>query len=88
MTSWSVVYSDTGRISLATATAEERTAVVQFEKGLCADPHAAGEIYPDRVGGLYTALLTVGGRPAWTSVLYRVDDAAREVLVVALISGP
>lgn len=51
MTSWSVVYSDTGRISLATATAEERTAVVQFEKGLCADPHAAGEIYPDRVGG-------------------------------------
>ncbi|MGC5401894.1 hypothetical protein ACPXCP_39910 [Streptomyces sp. DT20] len=85
---WSVLYSDTGRISLASATAEERAAVLQFEKGLSIDPHAAGEIYPDRVGGLYTALLTVGGRAAWTSVLYRVDDVAREVLVVALISGP
>ncbi|MER7817399.1 hypothetical protein [Streptomyces sp. NPDC096153] len=85
---WSIVYSDTGRVSLATATAEERAAVLAFEKELARDPYALGELYPDRVGGLYTALLTVGGRPAWTSVLYRVDETAREVLVVALISGP
>jgi len=87
-TPWSVVYSDTGRAGLATATAEERAAILAFEARLAADPYVNGELYPDRVGGLYTALLTVGGRMAWTSVLYRVDEAAREVLVVALISGP
>ncbi|MGV9315177.1 hypothetical protein ACWDR0_23785 [Streptomyces sp. NPDC003691] len=87
-TSWSVVYSDTGRAGLATATAEERSAVLAFEKQLAQTPHALGELYPDPVGGLYTALLEVGGVPAWTSVLYRVDDTAREVLVVAIISGP
>ena len=85
---WSVVYSDTGRAGLATATPAERAAILAFEKYLATDPHAAGELYPDRVGGLYTALLAVGGRLAWTSVLFRVDDARREVLVVALISGP
>ncbi|MFF4392966.1 hypothetical protein GTW69_37890 [Streptomyces sp. SID7760] len=86
--SWSVVYSDTGRAALATATPDERAAVLKFEAQLADAPHHLGELYPDRVGGLYTALLTVSGRPAWTSVLYRIDDARREVLVVALVSGP
>lgn len=85
---WSVVYSDTGRAALASATPEERAAVLKFEAQLAEGPHSLGEFYPDRVGGLYTALLTVGGRLAWTSVLYRTDDARREVLVVALVSGP
>ncbi|MFE6165458.1 hypothetical protein ACFQ7F_41885 [Streptomyces sp. NPDC056486] len=85
---WSVVYSDMGRLALATATPEERAAVLAFEKELARDPYTLGEIYPDRVGGIYTALLTVGGRRGWTSVLYRVDEAAREVLVIALVSGP
>lgn len=86
--SWSVVYSDTGRAGLATATAEERAAILAFEKQLAEEPYSRGELYPDRVGGLYTALLTVGDRIAWTSVLYRIDEARREVLIVALISGP
>ena len=86
--SWSVVYSETGRAGLATATTEERAAVLAFEKRLAQDPYTPGELYPDRVGGLYTALLAVGGRLAWTSVLYRCDEARREVLIVALISGP
>lgn len=85
---WAVVYSDAGRAGMATATPEERAAILACEEDLANDPHARGEIYPDRVGGLYTALLTVGEQYAWTSVLYRVDDAAREVLVVAIISGP
>ncbi|TLQ38841.1 hypothetical protein [Streptomyces marianii] len=87
-TSWSVVYSDTGRAGLATATAEERAAVLGFEKQVAESPYTCGELYPDRVGGLYTALITVGGRLAWTSVLYRVDEARREVLIVAIVSGP
>ncbi|MFI1890515.1 hypothetical protein [Streptomyces jumonjinensis] len=87
-TPWSIAYSDTGRAGLATATAAERAAVLAFEKQLARGPHACGELYPDRVGGLYTALLEVGGVLAWTSVLYRVDDTTREVLVVAIVSGP
>ncbi|MBK6017604.1 hypothetical protein [Streptomyces sp. MBT53] len=85
---WSVVYSETGRAGLATATTEERAAVLAFEKELAQEPYSRGELYPDRVGGLYTALLTVAGRLAWTSVLYRVDETRREVLIVALVSGP
>ncbi|MEU7153851.1 hypothetical protein AB0B15_38425 [Streptomyces sp. NPDC045456] len=85
---WSVVYSDTGRAGLATATIEERAAVLGLESRLAADPYVCGELYPDRVGGLYTSLLEVGGRLAWTSVLYRIDEARREVLIVAIISGP
>jgi hypothetical protein len=85
---WSVVYSDTGRTSLASATAEERAAVLAFEKELAAEPYALGELYPDRVGGVYTAQLTVAGRAAWTSVLYRIDESAREVLIIAMVSGP
>ncbi|MEW1551477.1 type II toxin-antitoxin system RelE family toxin [Streptomyces tsukubensis] len=85
---WSIVYSETGRAGLATATVAERAAVLDFEKQLARSPHECGELYPDPVGGLYTGLLEVGGVPAWTSVLYRVDDEAREVLVVAIISGP
>ncbi|MEU5190971.1 hypothetical protein AB0G83_28045 [Streptomyces klenkii] len=87
-TPWAVVYSETGRAGLATATPEERAAVLGFEKRVAASPYTCGELYPDRVGGLYTALLTVGGRMAWTSVLYRVDEARREVLIVAIVSGP
>lgn len=87
-TLWSVVYSDTGRAGLATATAEERAAVLGFEKQVAASPYTCGELYPDRVGGLYTALLTVDDRLAWTSVLYRIDEARREVLIVAIVSGP
>ncbi|MEU2395059.1 hypothetical protein [Streptomyces sp. NPDC007369] len=86
--SWFVVYSDTGRAALATATPQERGAVLKFEAQLADTPHRLGELYPDRVGGLYTALLDVDGRPAWTSVLYRIDEARREVLIVALVSGP
>jgi hypothetical protein len=85
---WFVVYSETGRAGLATATAEERAAILAFEKQLAEEPYSRGELYPDRVGGLYTALLTVGERVAWTSVLYRIDETRREVLIVALISGP
>lgn len=85
--SWSVVYSDTGRIALASATTAERAAVLDFEKQLAAQPYV-GELYPDRVGGLYVARLDVADRRAWTTVLYRVDDAAREVLIIALVSGP
>ncbi|MFD4020619.1 hypothetical protein [Streptomyces sindenensis] len=85
---WPVVYSETGRAGLATATTEERAAVLAFEKQLAASPYACGELYPDRVGGLYTALLTVSGRTAWTSVLYRIDEARGEVLIVAVVSGP
>ncbi|WP_331720084.1 hypothetical protein OG762_51550 (plasmid) [Streptomyces sp. NBC_01136] len=85
---WSVVYSETGRAGLATATTEERAAVLAFEKLLAQDPYSQGELYPDRVGGLYTALLTVADRLAWTSVLYRIDEARHEVLIVAIVSGP
>ncbi|MFE4496072.1 hypothetical protein ACFRKD_26825 [Streptomyces niveus] len=85
---WSVVYSDTGRAALASATPEERAAILAFEAQLSAGPHNLGELYPDRVGGLYTALLAVRNRPAWTSVLYRVDEARREVLIVVIVSGP
>ncbi|MFD8155339.1 MULTISPECIES: hypothetical protein [Streptomyces] len=87
-TPWAVVYSETGRAGLATATAEERAAVLAFEKRVAASPYTCGELYPDRVGGLYTALLNVGGRMAWTSVLYRVDETRHEVLIVAIVSGP
>lgn len=62
--------------------------ILAFEKYLSEAPYGCGELYPDRVGGLYTGLLAVGGRLAWTSVLYRIDEARREVLVVAIISGP
>ncbi|MDJ0345531.1 hypothetical protein QMK19_33845 [Streptomyces sp. H10-C2] len=86
--SWSVVYSDTGRAALASATAEERAAILAFEKQLAERPHSLGELYPDRVGGLYTALLTVADRIAWTSVLYRIDESRREVLIVVIVSGP
>jgi hypothetical protein len=85
---WAVVYSETGRAGLATATAGERAAVLGFEKQVAEAPYTCGELYPDRVGGLYTALLPVGGRMAWTSVLYRIDEARREVLIVAIVSGP
>ncbi|MFJ3673639.1 hypothetical protein ACIPSE_45080 [Streptomyces sp. NPDC090106] len=85
---WSVVYSETGRAGLATATIEERAAVLGFEKLLAQTPYGRGELYPDRVGGLYTALLAVEERPAWTSVLYRIDEDRREVLIVAIVSGP
>jgi hypothetical protein len=84
---WSVVYSDTGRTALASATPDERAAVLSFEKVLATTPFV-GELYPDRVGGLYVARIDVGERRAWTSVLYRVDQAAAEVLIVALVSGP
>lgn len=87
-TPWAVIYSETGRAGLATATAEERAHILEFEKQLAESPYARGELYPDRVGGLYTARLTVGGRVAWTSVLYRIDEARREVLIVAIVSGP
>ncbi|WP_335939978.1 hypothetical protein [Streptomyces sp. PTD5-9] len=87
-TPWAVVYSETGRVGLATATVEERAAVLGFEKQVAASPYTCGELYPDRVGGLYTALLSVGGRMAWTSVLYRIDEARHEVLIVAIVSGP
>ncbi|MEU9057113.1 hypothetical protein AB0D37_43245 [Streptomyces sp. NPDC048384] len=87
-TPWAVVYSETGRAGLATATAEERAHILGFEKQLAESPYTCGELYPDRVGGLYTSLLTVGGRVAWTSVLYRIDEARHEVLIVAIISGP
>ncbi|MGW2227487.1 hypothetical protein [Streptomyces formicae] len=86
--SWDVVYSETGRAGLATATIEERAAVLGFEAQLAASPYTCGELYPDRVGGLYTALLAVGGRLAWTSVLYRIDEARHEVMIVAIVSGP
>ncbi len=84
---WSVVYSDTGRTALASATPEERAAVLDVEKQLATNP-LVGELYPDRVGGLYVTRIDVGGRRGWTSVLYRVDDTAGEVLIVALVSGP
>ncbi|MFI5867725.1 hypothetical protein [Streptomyces sp. NPDC051546] len=85
---WSVVYSDTGRAALSVATPTERAAILAFEGVLARDPYGPGELYPDRVGGIYTATLTVADRPAWTSVLYRVDEAAREVLIVVIVSGP
>ncbi|MFE0654220.1 hypothetical protein ACFVZH_37320 [Streptomyces sp. NPDC059534] len=85
---WAIAYSETGRAGLATATPEERAAVLGFEKQAAASPYTCGELYPDRVGGLYTAQLSVGGRYAWTSVLYRVDEVRREVLIVAIVSGP
>lgn len=64
-----------------------RTATCPPSRGghttLTSDPYALGQFYPDRGGGLYTALLTVAGRLAWTSVLYRIDEAEHEVLVIA-----
>ncbi|MGW2599543.1 hypothetical protein [Streptomyces klenkii] len=86
---WTVEYDpDTGRGALAVATPAERAAIISFEQQLAQAPHHCGDFYPDAVGGLYTALLTVEGRPAWTSVLYRVDDDARTVLIVGIVSGP
>lgn len=85
---WSVVYSDTGRRALASAVPEVRSAVLDFEEELAAHPYR-GERYADRAGGLYVARRDVAGRPAWTSVLYRVEgQRAGEVLIVSLISGP
>ncbi|EST38326.1 hypothetical protein N566_08090 [Streptomycetaceae bacterium MP113-05] len=85
---WSVLYSDTGRLALASATPEERSAVIDFEASLAAHPHV-GEEYADRAGGIRVARCDVAGRPAWTSVLYRVDEAeTEEVSIVAIISGP
>ncbi|MFD9819101.1 hypothetical protein [Streptomyces violascens] len=85
---WSVVYSETGRAALAAATPDERAAILGYEKQLAAAPYACGELYPDRIGNLYLGLLQVGGRLAWTSVLYRVDEAAHEVMIVVIVSGP
>ncbi|GGU51210.1 hypothetical protein [Streptomyces violascens] len=91
---WSVVYSETGRAALSVATPQERAAILALEARLALDPYACGEIYPDRIGNLYLALLEVGGRLAWTSVLYRIDEGnldegtRGEALIVAVVSGP